>query len=119
MPAGTLDIQQRVGAAWAEYKRFCREQDIDLAWLKLLHGHPGATQKHEARMSILTPDGFRTLLLRLGNVLDGRFTPRNCVFVECGVGGGHLLMLAHGLNIQCIGFEREKKYLQIARKATV
>jgi hypothetical protein len=28
VPQGTLDIEQCVGAAWAQYTRFCEEEDL-------------------------------------------------------------------------------------------
>jgi hypothetical protein len=75
-------IQPCVQQYFQAYQSVCDQLDIDEATLIPKSGSHGTYMNGEARMGILTPDGFVTLLPRLGNVLDGRFTPRNCVVLQ-------------------------------------
>ena len=64
-------LRTRTLASWKTIEL----RPIDEATLIPKSGSHGTYMNGEARMGILTPDGFVTLLPRLGNVLDGRFTP--------------------------------------------
>ena len=94
------------------YTSVCQDRGIDPATLQ---SRLGATKDTEARMSVLTPESFCTLLPELGALDGDAFTPSNVSFVDCGTGGGLLLMLAHTLKIHAIGFEREYEYLELAQ----
>jgi hypothetical protein len=116
-PPEPAEAEDKIKAALAPavdlYIETCQQRGIDPATLQ---SRLGATKDTEARMSILTPESFCKLLPELGSVDGDAFTPSNVSFVDCGTGGGLLLMLAHTLKIHAIGFEREIEYLKLARE---
>jgi hypothetical protein len=65
-------------------------------------------------MGILTPSGFcQAVLPQLMSIAGQTWTPRNRVFIDMGLGGGHLLAFCHQLGIHSYGIELCRDYTQV------